>query len=132
MTFDEIEIPKEVRPFMLEQAQETKLGHKNGSNKQFRYGNLHIREYDDKYLVHMDKINPHDDPLGHLVYDAQEILVGLASGAVGGAKVASYIYKKSNKTKKDKKIATAAGIVSSIAIGYAGYKIAKKAKQVIK
>ena len=132
MTFDEIEIPKEVRPFMLEQAQETKLGHKNGSNRQFRYGNLHIREYDDKYLVHMDRINPHDDPLGHLVYDAQEILIGLASGALGGAKVASYIYKKSNKTKKDKKVATAVGIVSSIAIGYAGYKIAKKAKQVIK
>ncbi|MFM8659414.1 MAG: hypothetical protein ACKOCQ_05710 [Candidatus Nitrosotenuis sp.] len=132
MTFDEIEIPKQVRPFMMEQAQETELGHKNGSSRQFRYGNLHIREYDDKYLVHMDKVNPHDDPLGHLVYDAQEILIGLASGAVGGAKVASYVYKKSNKTKKDKKIATAAGIVSSIAIGYAGYKLAKKAKQVIK
>ncbi|NDB52248.1 MAG: hypothetical protein EB149_04810 [Thaumarchaeota archaeon] len=132
MTFDEIEIPKEVRPFMMEQAQETKLGHKNGSNKQFRYGNLHIREYDDRYLVHMDKVNPHDDPLGHLVHDAQEILIGLASGAVGGAKVASYIYKKSSKTKKDKKIAATAGIVSSIAIGYAGYKLAKKAKQVIK
>jgi hypothetical protein len=128
MTWDEIEIPKEIRPFMLEQAQETKLGHKNGANKQFRYKNLHIREYNDKYLVHMDKANPHNDPLGHLVYDAQEILVGLASGAVGGAKIASYLYKKSNKTKKDKQIAAAAGIVSSVAIGYVGYKLAKKAK----
>ena len=128
MTWDEIEIPKELRPFMLENATETELGHKNGANKQYRYGNLHIREYDDKYLVHMDKVNPHDDPLGHLVYDAQEVLVGLASGAVGGAKVASYIYKKSKKTKKDKQVAAAAGLVSSIAIGYVGYKIAKKAK----
>lgn len=128
MTWDEIEIPKELRPFMLQNAQETKLGHKNGATKQYRYGNLHIREYDDKYLVHMDKVNPHDDPLGHLVHDAQEVLVGLASGAVGGAKVASYVYKKSNKTKKDKQVAVAAGIVSSIAIGYVGYKLAKKAK----
>lgn len=128
MTFDEIEIPKEVRSFMLDQAQETKLGHKNGATKQYRYGNLHIREYDDKYLVHMDKVNPHDDPLGHLVYDAQEVLVGLTSGAIAGAKVASHIYKKSKKTKKDKQIAAAAGIVSSIAIGYVGYKLAKKVK----
>ncbi|MDG7049936.1 MAG: hypothetical protein JRZ94_01890 [Nitrososphaerota archaeon] len=128
MTWDEIEIPKELRPFMLEQARETKLGHKNGAIRQYRYGNLHIREYDNKYLVHMDKVNPHDDPLGHLVYDAQEVLVGVASGAVGGAKVASYIYKKSKKTKKDKQIATAAGIISSVAIGYVGYKLAKKAK----
>ena len=128
MPWDEIEIPKEIRPFMLEQAQQTRLGHKNGSQRQFRYGNLHIREYEDKYLVHIDKANPHDDPLGHLVYDAQEVLVGLASGAIGGAKVASHIYKKSKKTKKDKQIAAAAGIVSSIAIGYVGYKLAKKAK----
>lgn len=128
MTWDEIEIPKELRPFMLDNATETELGHKNGASKQYRYGNLHIREYDDKYLVHMDKVNPHDDPLGHLVYDAQEVLVGLASGAVGGAKVASYIYKKSKKTKKDKQVAAAAGLVSSIAIGYVGYKIAKKTK----
>lgn len=128
MAFDEIEIPKDIRPFMLEQAQETKLGHKNGATRQFRYGNLHIREYDDRYLVHMDRINPHDDPLGHLMYDAQEVLVGITSGAIGGAKIASHIYKKSKKTKKDKQVAAAAGIVSSIAIGYVGYRLAKKAK----
>jgi hypothetical protein len=128
MTWDEIEVPKELRPFMLSNAKETQLGHKNGAIKQYRYGNLHIREYDDKYLVHMDKANPLTDPIGHIIYDAQEILAGLAVGAVGGAKVASYIYKNSKKTKKDKKIAAAAGIASSIAIGYAGYKLAKKAK----
>ena len=128
MTWDEIEIPKELRPFMLQNAQETKLGHKNGANKQYRYGNLHIREYDDKYLVHMDKVNPHDDPLGHLVHDAQEVLVGVTSGAIGGSKVASYVYKKSKKTNKDKRAALAAGLISSVAIGYVGYKLAKKAK----
>jgi hypothetical protein len=128
MTWDEIEIPKELRLFMLEAAKETELGHKNGANKQYRYGNLHIREYDDKYLVHMDKVDPITDPLGHLVFDAQEILVGLTSGVVGGTKVASYMYNKSTKTKKDKQISAAAGILSSLAIGYVGYKLAKKAK----
>lgn len=128
MTWDEIEVPKELRPFMLEKAQETSLGHKNGANKQYRYGNLHIREYDDRYLVHMDKINPLKNPLGHLVVDAPEVLLGIASAVIGGTKVATYLYNKSSKTKKDKQISVAAGFLSSLAIGYAGYKLAKKAK----
>jgi len=49
----EIEVPKHLRQFMLEGAQETNLGDKKGAKKQYRYGNLHIREYDDKYTVHM-------------------------------------------------------------------------------
>ena len=43
MPRDEIEVPKELREFMLEGAKETTLGQKNGAKKQFRYGNLHIR-----------------------------------------------------------------------------------------
>lgn len=128
MTWDEIEVPKELRPFMLDAAKETRLGHRNGANKQYRYGNLHIREYDDKYLVHMDRADPLKNPLGHLVLDAQEVLIGLASGAAGGAKIASHLYNNSKKTKKDKQLAAAAGLLSSLVIGYAGYKIAKKAK----
>ena len=33
MSWDEIEVPKEIRPFMHEHAEETKLGHKNGAKK---------------------------------------------------------------------------------------------------
>lgn len=128
MTWDEIEVPKELRPFMLEKAKETSLGHKNGATKQYRYGNLHIREYDDKFLVHMDKVDPLKNPLGHLLVDAPEVLIGLASAAVGGTKVASYFYNKSNKTKSDKQISTAVGLLSSLAIGYVGYRLAKKIK----
>jgi hypothetical protein len=128
MTWDEIEIPKELRPFMLEKAKETSLGHKNGATKQYRYGNLHIREYDDKFLVHMDKVDPLKNPLGHLLVDAPEVLIGLASAVMSGTKVASYFYNKSNKTKNDKQISTAVGLLSSLAIGYIGYRIAKKIK----
>jgi hypothetical protein len=128
MTWDEIKVPKELRPFMPEKAEETLLGHKNGAIKQYRYGNLHIREYDDKYLVHMDRVDPRKNPLGHLILDAPEVLVGLVSGLLGGAKVASHVYKNSKKTKKDRQISTAAGVISSLAIGYVGYRIAKRIK----
>lgn len=130
MTWDEIEVPKELRQFMLQGAKQTRLGHGNGANRQYRYGNLHIREYDEKYLVHMDKANPLTDPLGHILLDAQEVLVGLMTGVLAGTKVAAYVYNNSKKTKKDTRIALAAGLVSSLAAGYVSYKIAKKAKDI--
>ncbi len=128
MTCDEIEVPKEVRPFMLKHAKETRLGHKNGAKRQYRYGNLHIREYDDKFLVHMDRVDPLKNPMGHLLCDAPEVLVGLTGAVAGGAKVAFHLYNKSNKTKKDVQLCAAAGLMSSLAIGYLGYKLAKSAK----
>lgn len=128
MTWDEIEVPKEVRPFMLEEAEETNLGQKNGADKQYRYGNLHIREYDDKFLVHMDRVDPRKNPLGHLVFDAPEVLVGLATAAIGGKKVASEIYKLQKKATQEKGISLVTGFLASLAIGYVGYSLAKKIK----
>ena len=124
MTWDEIEVPKEIRPFMLEYAEETKLGQKNGAKKQYRYGKLHIREYDDKYLVHMDKVDPRKDPIGHLIFDAPEVLIGLATAAIGGEKMASKIYKN----QKSKSLSLFTGFLSSVALGYAGYSLTKKIK----
>jgi cytochrome bd-type quinol oxidase subunit 2 len=76
----------------------------------------------------MDKVDPLKNPLGHLLVDAPEVLIGLASAVMSGTKVASYFYNKSNKTKNDKQISTAVGLLSSLAIGYIGYRIAKKIK----
>ena len=120
MPRDEIEIPKELREFMLKGAEETVLGQKNGAKKQFRYGNLHIREYDDKFLVHTDKIDPRKDPLGHLVYDAPEVLVGLACSVLVGSEVAKK-FLNNNKSNKST-------IFSSVVAGYLGYIATKKIK----
>ena len=122
MPIDEIEVPKALREFMLEGAQETILGQKNGAKKQFRYGNLHIREYDDKFLVHTDKIDPRKDPLGHLVYDAPEVLIGIACSILDGSKVSKLF--QNNKSKKS----TIITITSSIIAGYIGYVTTKKIK----
>ena len=118
---EEIEIPKELGPFILDKAEETSLGQKNGAKKQYRYGNLHIREYDDKFLVHTDKIDPRKSPLAHLVFDAPEILIGLASAVIGGGKVASYM-------KKNNKNSIIPGVFASLVFGYLGFSLTKKIK----
>ena len=120
MSGNEIEVPKELRQFMLEKAEETSLGQKNGANKQYRYGNLHIREYDDKFLVHTDKVDPREDPIGHLIYDAPEFLVGLACATIGGTKISSSLKQKKSSLPS---------ILGSLVLGYAGYLITKKIKE---
>ena len=129
MVLEEIEIPKELGPFILEKAEETSLGHKNGAKKQYRYGNLHIREYDDKFLVHMDTVDPRKNPLGHLVSDAPEVLVGLASAVIGGGKVASYVSKNNKNLIFNKKSPVIYGLIASLVFGYLGFSLTKKIKK---
>ena len=106
---------------LLEKAEETSLGQKNGAKKQYRYGNLHIREYEDKFLVHTDKVDPRKNVLGHLVSDAPEVLVGLASAVIGGDKVVSYM-------KKNNKSSVVPGVIASLVFGYLGFSLTKKIK----
>ena len=121
MPGDEIEVPKELREFMLDGAEETFLGQKNGAEKQYRYGNLHIREYNKKFLVHTDKIDPRKDPIGHLVHDAPEILIGLACAVFGGSQITKKLLKK-----KSKKSIFISSLITSIISGYLGYTVTKK------
>ncbi|MEO2264379.1 MAG: hypothetical protein ABGW49_00660 [Nitrosopumilus sp.] len=123
MPGNEIQVPKELREFMLDEAEETFLGQKNGAYKQYRYGNLHIREYDDKFLLHTDRIDPRKNPVGHLVYDAPEILISLACAIFGGSQVT-----KKFLNKKSKKSSFASSLISSIVFGYLGYVATKKIK----
>jgi hypothetical protein len=78
-------VPKSVRPII--DYKETYLGNKKGAKRQFRYGNLHIREYSDHYTVHIDKIDPRKDPVGHLLADAPEFLIGIMSAISVGKRV---------------------------------------------
>lgn len=125
MSKDEIEVPKELRQFMPDTAQLTSLGQKNGAKRQYRYGNLHIREYDDKYLIHVDKVDPRQDPLGHLIHDAPEFLIGLGCAILGSKKITSEIQKNYNSDK----LAIAAGLIAALPLGYAGYFTAKLLKK---
>jgi hypothetical protein len=124
----EIQDTKNLSQYMLEGAMDTKLGDKKGARKQYRYGNLHIREYDDKFTVHLDKVDPRKNPLGHLLIDAPEVLIGLAGAVIGGLAIGAYIYK----TKKDSPLkrpqSIISGLAASLAVGYTSYVISKKLK----
>ena len=96
-------VPKSVRPII--DYKETSLGNKNGAKRQFRYGNLHIREYIDYCTVHMDKIDPRKDSLGHLSIDAPEYLARTISAAFVGYKVGQEVYNRSKAKGKNQRTA---------------------------
>jgi hypothetical protein len=55
------------------------LGQKNDFRKGFEDGRgVHVREYEDHYLIHWDKIDPNQNPFGHIITDAPHwIVIGL-------------------------------------------------------
>ena len=120
----EIELPKGLSRIILDGAEETKLGDKKGAKKQYRKGNLHIREYNDKFTV-----DPRKNPLGHLLIDAPEVLIGLAGAAIGGAAIGSYIYKMKKDSPFKKPQSIIGGLVTSLVTGYASYLLTKKLKE---
>ncbi|HEY8140697.1 MAG TPA: hypothetical protein VIE86_06405 [Nitrososphaera sp.] len=117
-----IVVPKSVRPII--DLKETPFGGKKGAKKQFRYGNLHIRDYDTHYTVHMDRIDPMRNPLGHLLVDAPEYLAGAAAAALVGRRVGAEVYRrrKIEGTRRAAVVdAAVAGCIAGSAAGRLAY-----------
>jgi hypothetical protein len=69
---------------------ETLLGDPKGSVRQYRNSRgLHVREYEDRYEIHVDSVDPQEDPLGHLVFDSPEILSAIATSSLLSRKAKS-------------------------------------------
>ena len=128
---NEIELPIELRRIILDGAEETKLGDKKGAIKQYRKGNLHIREYESKFTVHSDMVDPRKDPFGHLLLDAQEVLIGLVGAALGGGLVGKLIYNMKKDSLFRKQQSIIGGLTASFVTGYISYYIAKKLKEIM-
>jgi len=110
-------VPKSVRPTIGYEV--THLGDKKGAKQQFRHKNLHIRDYGDYYTVHIDNIDPRKDPLGHLIIDAPEFLVGIMSAVSIGKLVGPAVgkNKRLEADKKDNQLSS--GITAGCIIGSA-------------
>lgn len=125
---DEVRVPKEAREFMPDWAEETVLGEPQGSRRQYRYGNLHIREYDDCYTVHTDRVDPRRDPLGHLIRDAPEVLIGAGCGLAAGA-LAYAASRSSAGGSRGTGRSVLAAAAAAAASGCASYAAAKEVRR---
>lgn len=125
-----IVVPKAIRHII--DLNETALGDKKGATRQYRYGNLHIRDYETHYTVHMDKVDPLTNPLGHLLVDAPEYVAGAAAALIVGKRVGASTYnkrKKEGKSKCDAAIdAAIAGYIAGRSAGTLAFKAANSVK----
>jgi len=116
----EIELPIELKRIILDGAEETKLGDKKGAIKQYRKGNLHIREYESKFTVHSDRVDPR-----------KEVLIGLVGAALGGGLAGKLIYNMKKDSLFRKQQSIIGGLTASFVTGYISYYIAKKLKEIM-
>ena len=77
------------------------------------------------YTVHRDKIDPRTDPLGHLLLDAPEYLVGILSSVSVGKQVSDAVYIRRKAEGRNQRIALCdaitAGYLAGSAAGMASY-----------
>lgn len=104
-------------------AEPTVLGDLRGAVRQYRYGNLHIREYAGHYAVHSDRADPRRDPIGHLVHDAPEVLAGLAAGLAAGP--AAYIGLR--RAGRGRGLSAAAAAAAALQAGLCAYESSRRA-----
>jgi hypothetical protein len=133
---NDVVIPKSVRPII--DYEETQLGDRKGATRQFRLGNLHIREYNEYYTAHMDKIDPNKDALGHLLFDAPQYLVAILAAISVGTCVGSIIHNNNNNKNIVKKIGfqprsgIIAGCIAGSTAGAISYLMGNIVKGIIK
>ena len=108
----DIIVPKAVKPII--DLKETPLGSKKGVNKHYRRGSLHIRDYDTHHTVHVDRLDPVSNPLGHLLMDALEYFAGATAAFTVGRHLGTTNY---NMRKKDGK-STKDAVIDAILTGY--------------
>jgi hypothetical protein len=81
---DSFLISKEVLPSLEGLGfSDTLLGDPDGCLRQFRNtSGIHIREYENYFEVHKDKIDPGKDPIGHLIRDSPETILAFGAASM--------------------------------------------------
>jgi hypothetical protein len=127
---NEILIPKSVRPII--EYEDTLLGERKGAKKQFRLGNLHIREYNEYYTAHVDKIDPNKDAFGHLMVDAPQYVMAILAAISVGRHVSSVVYNDKMNNHNKKEFAFNTGLVTGSIAGSICYIASNIVKGIIK
>jgi hypothetical protein len=71
-----------------------------GSRASYRKGRLHMHDMGDYYAVHVDRIDPKEDPVRHLKDDAPETLTMGIVGSVTAYPLLLYSTKKKERERK--------------------------------
>lgn len=81
---DEITIYKEVLQSLDEDVfQETFLGDPQGAIRQYRSASgVHVREYADRFVVHVDYFDPRTAPIAHLLVDSPESVFAFGAASL--------------------------------------------------
>lgn len=97
---EEISISKEVLPSLDPTIfKETWMGERRGAIKQYRTASgLHVREYENRFVLHIDKVDPRVNPIGHLLFDSPETLFAFGASTL----FVSKLTKKSEYTGNDR------------------------------
>lgn len=95
--YEDITIPKSLIDHPLESGFIETVGGPQGQIKDYELilpdaRRIHVREFEDHYKAHWDKLSPKVDPLGHLRKDAPEWLLFLAG--MSGAAIGYFTSKK--------------------------------------
>ena len=80
MNSNEVRISKEILSSLPEEYKETPLGDKKGAQRQYRGSSgTHVREYEESFTVHIDKVDPRRDVMGHLLVDSPESMIAFGA-----------------------------------------------------
>ncbi len=92
-------IPKKESDCLPEEFHESFMGLSKGAIRQFRddraIDSLHIHEFPDYFLVHVDAFNPEHHPVAHGFVDTPGMAVGLVLGAIGVYCLSQILQEKS-------------------------------------
>ena len=127
---ENIIIPKRIMKNIPKECEETILGDPTGAFRQFRCDpNIHILEYEDKFLIHKDRFDPRREPFLHLIFDSPETLLALVMAnilGISGGKLVYNIIK--NKMQNPRFHAVIAATLIGIVSGFFTYYIVKELK----
>jgi len=94
---------------------------------------MHVKEYQDHYEVHRDRVDPTYDPIGHLIEDAPEVPVGFAAAIISGYKSGKAHYENVKYTSEHPFLESAlVTLVSGAGVGALTYFGVKLLRELLK